>query len=89
LQRGDSGVRSIDSVEFFTSDVGLLALVLVYPLATFQICEVNAPCEYDLLRDFSILPKIEDDAYLNFIALPVGTLASAQILGSLTTLWST
>lgn len=89
LQQGDSGVRSIDSIEFFSSDVGLLALVLVYPLATIQISEVNSPCEYDLLRDFSILPRIEDDAYLNFIALPVGTLASAQILGSLTTLWST
>lgn len=88
LASGDSGVRSIDSVEFLSSDVGLLALVLVKPLATFQIAEVTAPCEYDLLRDFSILPTIEDDAYLNFIALPVGTLASAQILGSLTTIWS-
>jgi len=89
LQKGDSGVQKIDSVEFLSSDVGLLALVLVKPLLTVQIFETTAPAEYDSLRDFGILPEIKNDAYLNMIALPVGTLASASLIGSMTTVWST
>lgn len=88
LAYGDSGVQSIQSIEFASSDTGLLCLVLVKSIATFQIFETTAVCEYDLWRDFSILPRIPNDAYLNFIALPVGTLASAPIQGSITTFWS-
>lgn len=88
LQSGDSGVQKIDSIEFFTSDVGLLALVLVKPIAHFQIFEVTSPCDFDMFRDFSILPRVYDDAYLNLVAKPAGTLSGAQILGSMTTVWS-
>lgn len=88
LQRGDSGVRSIESIEFLTSDVGLLCLVLVRPLATVGIYEATAPNQFDMQRDFAYMPRIYDDAYLNLIAMPTGTLASAQIVGSLTTIWS-
>jgi hypothetical protein len=77
----------VQSIEFFNSDVGLLALALVKPLANVQIFETTAPNEYDMLRDFGTLPEIKDDAYLNMIALPVGTLAGAQIIGSMTTIW--
>ena len=87
LASGDSGVSKLESVEFLSSDVGLLCLALVKPLATVQIIETTSPCEYDLYRDFGILPEVEDDAYLNMIALPVGSLAGAAILGSLTTVW--
>lgn len=88
LQDGDTGVRSIQSIEFFVGDVGLLALVLVKPLAYFQIYENTAPNFYEMWRDFKFLPKIEDDAYLNLICRPNGTLAAAQIQGNITTIWS-
>ena len=44
--------------------------------------------EIDYLTDCGTsLPNIVDDAYLNFVVLPVGTLAAAQILGTIETTW--
>lgn len=88
LQRGDSGVQSIDSIEWFTPDVGLICLVLVKPLATFSIFENTMPNYFDLWNDFSQLPEIKDDAYLNLICQPTGSLAAAPLYGNLTTIWS-
>lgn len=88
LQSGDYGVRSIEQVEFLTGDVGLLAFVLVKPVARCNVYEITAPAEWDFFQEFAYFPPIEDDAYLNFIAKPVGTLASAPIAGDITTLWS-
>lgn len=89
LQLGDSGVQMIESIEIFgAGDVGVLALVIVKPLASFNIVEVTQPTMFDLWQDFAILPEIQDDAYLNMAALPVGTLAGANIIGNITTFWS-
>lgn len=88
LASGDSGVQYPESIEFFSSDVGLLAIVLVAPVAAVTIFETTRPNYYDLWQDFALLPQIQDDAYLNMIALPVGTLAGANISGNLTTIWS-
>jgi len=88
LQSGDSGVRSIDAVEFTTSDVGLVCLVLVKPVVPFNHYEITAPSEWDFLQNRGYLPSIENDAYLNFIVKPVGTLASAPIQGDFTIIWS-
>jgi hypothetical protein len=88
LQSGDGGVRSIDRIEFLTGDVGLLALVLVKPVARVSVFETVSPAETDFLLEYGELPKIDDDAYLNFICKPVGTLAGAPIAGDITTIWS-
>ena len=88
LAYGDTGVRYIESVTFLTGDVGLLSLVLVKPLATFTLYETTAPVEVDYLIDKSQLPQIVDDAYLNFICHPPGTLASAAFHGDIQTFWS-
>jgi hypothetical protein len=87
LQQGDIGVKSIESVNFLTADVGLLTLVLVKPLATLTIRGVDAPVEVDYLQNFSTMPRIYDDAYLNFICCPNGTLASANLSGDITINW--
>lgn len=89
LQRGDSGVRSIQSVTFLSGDVGLISLVLVKPLASHSIYGITAPVEADFLIDRSILPIIKDDAYLNMIVHPSGTLAAAPLNGEIQTFWST
>ncbi|MEF8755930.1 MAG: hypothetical protein V5B60_18690 [Accumulibacter sp.] len=89
LDHGDAGVRSIQQVEFLTGDVGLLALVLVKPIARLSCYEITSPSETDFLLEYGELPAIKDDAYLNFICKPVGTLASAPIAGDITTVWST
>lgn len=88
LQSGDSGVRSVDAIEFLTPDVGLVAIVLVKPLMAFNHYEITAPSEWDFLQDRGYVPSIESDAYLNFIVKPVGTLAAAPIQGELTVFWS-
>lgn len=87
LQEGDTGVRSIESITFATPDVGLLTLVLVKPIASTMIRGIDAPTEVDFLTEFSTMPVIKDNAYLNFICLPNGTLNAAQILGYIKTIW--
>ena len=89
LQGNDSGVRSVQSVTIGgVGDVGLFSLVMVKPLATLALRGIDAPTEVDYLTDCGTsLPNIIDDAYLNFVVLPVGTLAAAQILGTIETTW--
>lgn len=89
LQAGDTGVRSIESVAMISgTDVGLFALVLVKPLAQAQIRGIDAPVEVNYFTDFAQLPVIKDDAYLNLIVCPQGTLAATAIHGDITTVWS-
>ncbi len=88
LQSGDSGVRSIQSLTMTGSDVGLMTLVLVKPLAQMSLRGIDGPVEVDYLKDFSGLPVIQDDAYLNFICSPVGTLAATALHGEIQTAWS-
>lgn len=88
LQSGDTGVRSIESLTMTGSDVGLMTLVLVKPLAQMSLRGIDGPVEVDYLKDFSHLPVIQDDAYLNFICCPVGTLAATALHGEIQTAWS-
>lgn len=87
LQNGDTGVRSIDSVTMLGIDVGLFTLVLVKPLCQMSIRGIDAPVEIDFLKDFSQCPQVQDDAYLNFIVHPGGTLANAPIHGYAKFVW--
>lgn len=88
LQAGDSGVRSIESVTMNGADVGLFSLVLVKPLCSTSINEITAPVETDYLINKSIIPEIKPDAYLNWVCLPNGTLASTALMGDLKVIWS-
>lgn len=89
LQDGDSGVLYPESVTINgVGDVGLFSLVLVKPLATTALRGIDAPTEVDYMRDFSAAPVIVDDAYLNFICHPVGSLSGAPIHGDIITVWS-
>lgn len=88
LQAGDSGVRSVQSVTMGgIGDVGLFALVLAKPLASISLYGIDAATEVDYYTDFATMPEIQDDAYLNFLALPNGTLSGAPIIGLLETTW--
>lgn len=87
LQDGDTGVRSIESLTMLGTDVGLMSLVIVKPLLTFSQYEQSAPVEIDCLTDMSLMPLIEDDAYLNMIVCPTGSLAATQLHGFIETVW--
>lgn len=88
LQAGDTGVRSIDSITMAGADVGLFTLVLVKPLAQLQLRGIDAPVEVNYLTDFGQLPTITDDAYLNFLACPAGSLAATALHGDITVVWN-
>jgi hypothetical protein len=87
LQDGDYGVRSIQSVTFTGSDVGLLALCLVKPLCDSQVLSVNSPFWTDYLVHSMNIPRVYDDACLNLSCLPQGSLAGATLIGTLKTVW--
>lgn len=87
LQSGDSGVRSVESVTMGTADVGFFAIVLVKPIADICIRGLDAPIEKDLLLDNAQLPIIYDDAFLNYVCQPQGTLATTTLRGSVKVVW--
>jgi len=62
--------------------------VLVKPLAQLQLRGIDAPVEVNYLTDFGQLPTITDDAYLNFLACPAGSLAATALHGDITVVWN-
>ena len=89
LQAGDTGVRSIESVQMISgTDVGLFTLVLVRPLGQLSLRGIDAPVEVDYWQHFGQAPTIVDDAYLGLLACPSGSLNAAPIHGDITTIWS-
>lgn len=87
LQSGDTGVQSIQSVTMTGSEVGLMALVLVKPIADAEVQTINAPFFIDFWTAEMSAPIIKDDACLNFICLPQGTVAATTIFGHIKTVW--
>lgn len=89
LQSGDLGVRSVQSVKFTSgTDVGLFALVLVKPLLTSALLEQTAPSEIEALPHQAQIPQIFDDAFLNLIVQPQGSLATVAFHGEIETFWN-
>jgi hypothetical protein len=88
LQDNDGGVRSVESIEFFTADAGNLAIVLVRPLASFGTYETTCPSEWNYDDDlFDLPPIIIDDAYLSAVVTPTGSLSGAIIDAQIRTKW--
>ena len=90
LQAGDTGVRSIEAVQCTAgTDVGLFTLVLVQPLAEMFVFKDTATTEADFyLTSGGKLPAIVDDAYLNFISCPNGSLTGVPLFGDATFIWN-
>ena len=88
LQAGDSGVRSIESVTMLGIDTGLFSLVLVKPLVQTCFREITVPYEKDFLVPTTELIRIYDDAFLGFVALPLGSLAATVLRGDLKVIWT-
>lgn len=63
LERGDTGVSSIDSIDIQDGIGGIFALVIVKPLGMVSMQErSSAPIEIDYTRDRFSLPSVEDGA---------------------------
>lgn len=87
LQLGDSGVRSIESVTMLGVDTGLFCLVLVKPLQQTCFREITVPYEKDFLQPTTDIEQIYDDAFLGFLAMPMGSLAATVLRGDLKVIW--
>ena len=90
LQGTDTGVRSIESVQCTAgTDVGLFTLVLIKPLASWPIIDITAPVERNFAHDAGLrLPVIDDDAYLNLLGCPSGSISGVTFTGALTFTWN-
>jgi hypothetical protein len=87
LQSGDNGIRSVQSIRFFSANGGLASLVLVKPIATLMTRETTAWAEFDFIKDKPSLPRIYDGAYLSMLVLATATVAAVPIIGEITTIW--
>jgi len=88
LVNGDTGIRSIESITFEVPNGGILALVLVADLGTFQIKEAKTPSEKDFLVDQGLgMPVVQDGAYIGFIGSGVGSIASQIFVGNIQSIW--
>jgi hypothetical protein len=81
------GVLRANSITFLGANGGLASLVLVKPIATIQINEITAPSEFRLVGGPTIIPRIYDNAFLNFLVLPSGSLSGVPLLGTVSTYW--
>ncbi len=88
LQDGDSGVRAIESVTMLGVDTGIFSLILVKPLAQTCFRAADVPYEKDFLIPTTDLVRIQDNAFLNFLVLPLGTLAATVLRGDIKVIWS-
>lgn len=85
LQSGDRGVRSVQSFQMVSGvDTGIFALVLVKPVATIGFYETANISYKNFISDGGLVPpKIENDAYLNFIIMSTGAFTGQSLYGSL------
>lgn len=89
LASGDSGIRSVQSVQLSAaSGAGTAALVLARPLLTLPITTVGIASERDLLNQLPSLPRVYDDACLTWIYFAgAATAASTNFYGSIECAW--
>ena len=88
LASGDTGIRSVTGVTNIVGTGGLGVLVLVKPLASHAIYEINTAHEVEYVRDRPNLPRIYDGAYLGMAVRCSATVAAGILVGRLTTVWS-
>lgn len=88
LANGDRGVRQIISAQFTVANGGLLALVLVKPLADTAVREINTTNETAYVLSRPGPPRIYDGAYLNLISNVAGSIAAGQLTGFARFAWS-
>lgn len=88
LASGSTGIRRINWVNFSVAMGGNAALVLVRPLATSQIFEVNTPHEDFAVMSGYTMPRIYDGAYLGLIMNCAATVAAGTLIGRFDFVWS-
>lgn len=89
LQRGDTGIRSVQKINWLSSNGGIAALVLVKPLGILDVREANQAAEKDFFLDMGFrAPVVADDAYINFLGLANASVLSQPIYGTVEFCWT-
>lgn len=90
LANGDSGVRSVQSVNFSaTMTSGVMNLILVKPLLTLPMTTIGVAAERDLLNQVPSLPKVYDGACLQWMMYAgAATPVNSPFYGHLDFAWS-
>lgn len=82
LEQGDYGIRSVESFTFLSANGGIFALVLAVDLATIPYLEASIPCQKNIILENALnMPRVYDGAYLNYLAIPNGSLSAIPIFG--------
>lgn len=87
LQEGDTGVRSVESVQMLGADTGFFALVLVRPLGNTMIRGIDAVYDKDFIIMANELSQVEDNAFLSLLCRPNGSLSAVAVRGTLKTVF--
>jgi hypothetical protein len=96
LQGNDTGVQMVQSVTMQGVDTGLFSVILVKPLAYITLREVVASTgvlvgvanDKDFLLYDNTIPRIYDNAFLNFVIHPTSTtISSTTFTGDLKVIW--
>lgn len=88
LASGDTGIRSITSLQMIAPNGGLCALVLVKPLCAATIREISVPDERSYVHEIPGMPRIYDGAYLNLVVNCASTVAAARLAGRISFVWN-
>lgn len=88
LASGDTGIRSVTSWTNLVLNGGLGSLVLVKPLASHVIREINTESRISFVREYPGTPRIVDGAYLGMIMQCAATVAAGTLAGRLAFTWS-
>jgi hypothetical protein len=81
LASGDTGIKSVESIQFSQVVSGIFCLVLVRPIVSMFIKEGTAPVERDYIVQHPSIPTIKDGAKLNFIGCPSGNTSGNSFAG--------
>jgi len=88
LQRGDTGVRSIEAIDLPAGIGGIFALAIVKPLGVIPIMEATTnPHEIDYMRERMIFSGIEDGAYVSMICRATVAAAPTTMHAEHTFVW--
>ncbi len=87
LASGDTGIRSIVAHQQLVLNGGLASLVLVKPIASIAVSEINVPAERSFLSEGKC-PEVLPGAFLGFVMNCAGTVAGVGIVGRVSFVWA-
>lgn len=87
LSDGDSGIRSVTSVQVMSAIGGLFGMVIVKPLASMRLPEGSCEAHQELITMKAGPPRVYDGAYLGLLGRVYSTIGNTGLLGMYNFIW--